>query len=111
MTKAERIKVGKYKESIVAQYSSKQKQLQSEKMALELENKKLRNEIDKLREINSKLEDNIRQQEDWIERLLEYTNMSEEQLKQVKLDLQAREQLNKTFASFYEILFGGYRFG
>lgn len=71
----------------------------------------MQDEVNRLKEINSNLEQTVIQQKDWIERLLEYTNMSEEQLEQVKIDLQVRQQMNKTFASFYELLFGGYRHG
>lgn len=71
--KDSKIKLEQYRQKIAKQYKDKIQQLESE-------NIKLKKKHDELRDSNLALEEENRQLKEWVERMLEYTNMDNEQV-------------------------------
>ena len=83
--KDSKIKLEQYRQKIAKQYKDKIQQLESE-------NTKLKKKHDELRDSNLALEEENRQLKEWVERMLEYTNMDKETLN--KLIGQSKKQKN-----------------
>lgn len=83
----------------------------SEIKALERELKNCEKECQKLTEIIRQNEEKIRQQDDWIQRLLEYTELSENEMRNlVEKDLITAEAMSNVASAMSLIGFGSKMF-
>lgn len=97
--KDSKIKIEQCRQKIAKQYKDKINQLESE-------NTKLKEKYNELRDTNLALEEENRQLTEWVERMLEYTNMDKETLN--KLLNQSKEQklINEIIGTFIGGLYG-----
>lgn len=71
---------------------------------LEQENKNLRNQIEEEKEKNRELDKKIRELNEWIERLLQYTELSEDDMKK-RIETENQEvEIANSLHEFYEIM-------
>ena len=69
------------------------------------ENKSLTKEIEELRELTNKQEAQIREMQDWVERLQEFVNMEPEEFKKYMEDHKLRANVDKSMQDMFK-LFG-----
>lgn len=94
-----KVKIEQCRQKIAKQYKDKIHQL-------ECDNTTLKKKYDELRNTNQSLEEENRQLKDWVERMLEYTNMDKETLN--RLINQSKEQkiINEIIGTFIGGLYG-----
>ena len=73
--------------------------------SLTRENKKLIKEVEELRELNNKQEAQIREMQDWVERLQEFVNMDPEEFKKYMENQKLRADVDKSMHNMFQ-LFG-----
>ena len=90
MKKTEKQNVEKIRQKIAKDYKEKFTELGATNKKLILENSQLKSQI-------HELEEELRKKEDWNRRLLEYKNLSEKDLENLKNQAEGAAEIQKTF--------------